>query len=413
VAAEPINIFSQKQDLSGIAALLRKVVPGVRIAGPDDAWEKITIEGTKSWLRKPPTLVFKNGPEYYKGPDWPRQVAGMQDYFSRFPDVARKPDVLRLIGAFRFALATEFEPGLNLQSNDPRLKILYVVTRHLDGVLFTPSGLWDSAGRALLCADGRSDPDAVMPFMAPVAPGDNPEHRVDQEPTPPDAVRVAKRALCLAAVSGRGFLEVEEMPLEQAEGNRKRIMTWIGDLALETELEPTELSFLTQPVGALEQQNTVDAGWRLEAVGVLGWALGRFELPVYDQLVDAGILFPALGFLDVNKATTLLASPKLRPLADLRGLQEQYFALHWSLREFSLRKQTMDFRSFARESWFGPLDVSPARFCEDDLAIGELPIARAPEAAFRTTLSIANERHLAINWLVDGGEVYSATDTST
>jgi hypothetical protein len=42
-------------------------------------------------------------------------------------------------------------------------------------------------------------------------------------------------------------------------------------------------------------------------------------------------------------------------------------------------------------------------------------MASAPEHVqnFQKALSIANERHLAINWLVDGGEIYSETDTST
>ena len=73
----------------------------------------------------------------------------------------------------------------------------------------------------------------------------------------------------------------------------------------------------------------------------------------------------------------------------------------------------MDFRTFAAECWFGPLDVSSARFAAKDLAIGETPIAEAPNDAFQTASSTANERHLAINWLVQGGEIYSETDTST
>ena len=73
----------------------------------------------------------------------------------------------------------------------------------------------------------------------------------------------------------------------------------------------------------------------------------------------------------------------------------------------------MDFRAFAGNCWFGPLDISSARFCDEDLAIGDEPIARASEEEFRKALSTANERHLASNWPADGGEVYSETDTST
>lgn len=417
MAAEPINIFSYKQDLPGIAALLRGVIPTVRIEGSDSAWERITIEGPKSWLRKAPSLVFKNVPEYYNGPDWPKQLAGMQGYFSRFPDVPRKAEIFRVIQSFRFALATEFDPDLFLESNDPRLKFLFAVTRHVDGVIFTPSGLWDAAGRALLNADGRSDSAAVLPAIPQVNQevAQRPREDTDQDEPPqipPDARRVVRRALCLAAVAGRGLLEMEQMPREQADAHCKRITGWIGELALDDELEPKELKLLQEPVGTLSQQSTVDAGWRLEGLGVLAWALNRFELPAYDKLVDAGILLPSLGFLDPAGAAELMKSPALRSPETLRKMQDQSFAFHWRLRNFRLDKRPMNFRTFARECWFGPLDVSTARFEEDDLAIGDAPVSKVSGEEFHRALSSANERHLAINWLAGGG-IYSETDTST
>ena len=419
MAAEPINIFSHKQDLPGVAALLRQLAPDATVTGPDQAWQRIEIKGKTSWLRKAPTLIFKNAPEYYNGPDWPKQVAGMQGYFNRFPNVPRKPDIMRLIGSFHFALATDFEPDLFLQSNDPRLKILFAVARLLDGVLFTPSGLWDSDGRVLLGADGKSDPSAKLPNIPPLKASvstritEESTEDIDEESIPPEATRVAKRALCLAAVSGRGFLEMEKMPPAQAETTRSRLVTWAGELALETEFEPAELNLLKQPAGSLSMQAMVNAGWRLEGLGVLAWALGKFELPPYDQLIDAAALFPIIGFLNLNQACNFLGAPKLRSADELRKLQQQCFALHWRLRDFHLRKRSLDFETFARESWFGPLDVSVVRFCENDLAIGELPILQASDGAVRTALSTANERHLAINWLVEGGDIYSKTHTST
>jgi hypothetical protein len=42
-----------------------------------------------------------------------------------------------------------------LAPKDPRLNFLFAVTRHLDGGMFTPSGLWDAAGNTLLHADGH------------------------------------------------------------------------------------------------------------------------------------------------------------------------------------------------------------------------------------------------------------------
>jgi hypothetical protein len=230
---------------------------------------------------------------------------------------------------------------------------------------------------------------------------------------PPDAKRVARRALCLAAISGRALLEFEEMPREEAEAQRRRILTWAGELALEDELEPLEQKVLEQPLRALPRQAAVDASWRLEGLAVLGWGLGYFELPAYDELVRAQTLLPATGFMDLNRAVDIVAAPALLPVEELRELQQQCFAIHWRLRNFQLDKKSMDFRTFARECWFGPLDISAVRFCDNDLALGEVAIGQAEPQEFQKALSSAKERHLAINWLVDGGELYSETDTST
>jgi uncharacterized protein DUF4272 len=448
---EPINIFSHKQDLAGVATLLRQLAPNAKVVGTESNWERITIEGAKSWFRKAPSLTFKHAPDYYRGPDWPKQVAGMQAFFGGFPDVPRKPDILRLIGSFQFALATEFEPDLSLDSDDARLKFLFAVAKQLDGVLFTPSGLRDAAGRVLISADGESDPAAILPSMptepasapapkaqsaaAPTTPApatqppDAPKKPAKKaaapkppppppapvvEETPPlEAKRVARRALCLAAIGGRGLLDADEMPREKAEAHQKAILTWASELALEEELEPNELKLIQQSVGTLERQPAIDAVWRFEGLGVLAWALGRFELPAYDQLVDPTALLTAVGFLDLNKSTALLASPALRRLEELRRLQQKCFAVHWRLQEFLLKKKKMNFRTFARDCWFGPLDVSLVRFHDHDLAIGKLAISNAPPEEVNKTFSAIRERHLASNWLVDGGKVYSETDTST
>src|SRR5437764_4400496 len=135
----------------------------------------------------------------YDGPGWPWQVLGMRGYFSRFPEGGRKPDILRLIGTFRFALATDWEPDLDPEG-DERLPYLFAVTRHLDGVLFSPSSLRDAEDRILISADGEFDADAVLPKMpsvaAPAAGDENPgDDGEDDEPEPPTPERVARRAL--------------------------------------------------------------------------------------------------------------------------------------------------------------------------------------------------------------------------
>jgi hypothetical protein len=119
-----------------------------------------------------------------------------------------------------------------------------------------------------------------------------------------------------------------------------------------------------------------------------------------------------MSFLEVPRAKGLLAEPSLRPAEELAELRHQVFALHWRLRNYRLKPEAMDFREFAENCWFGPLDIRPFRLVDGDLALGEFAVADAPEDLFSLASSVAQERHQAVNWLCWGG-VYSETDTST
>lgn len=126
---EPINIFSYRIDPRGVLSVLRTLAPDVEVTGPDDAWQEATVTIARSGRKERNRLTFRHDPDYYEGPDWSRQMLGMQGYFSRFPEGERKPDVLRLIGTFRFALATDWQPDLN-PDGDERLPYLFAITRH-------------------------------------------------------------------------------------------------------------------------------------------------------------------------------------------------------------------------------------------------------------------------------------------
>jgi hypothetical protein len=182
---------------------------------------------------------------------------------------------------------------------------------------------------------------------------------------------------------------------------------------VDAEIEPDEWKVIQRPPGNLDQRATINATWRLEGLAVLAWALGRSELPRYDELVNPRNLLESVGMGDEAVARNLLASPTLRRREELEGLRDQIFAFHWRVRNSRLHPGAMDFAKFARDAWFGPLDIRPFRLLKGDLALGKYPISKAPQEVLGKALSSALERHLAINWLTYGGEVYSETDTST
>lgn len=229
-----------------------------------------------------------------------------------------------------------------------------------------------------------------------------------QPPTP----RVARRALVLAAVAGRGLLEQEDGADPQFEQNRQRMLDWLGEVGVAPEVEPGEWELLQRPVGKALRQSAIDAVWRLEGLAVLAWALRLRDLPPYDELTEVWPLLGAVGFLKADEAGKVLAA-SLRPAGELQQFRDQMFAIHWRLRQFSIKPEALDFRAFAKSAWFGQLDVSLCRFVENDLALGTHTLAEAPRELYERTCSATLERHQAINWLTGDTELYSETGTAT
>ena len=403
MAAEPICIYSRRGDLRGVAALLRQMAPDLRIEGPDDRWTKIVIVGPGG------ALTFTHNPDLCDSSrDWGRHKLGLTDYLLRFPrpkPIARS--AFPLIDSFSIVLGTLWDP--EHRDNDHREDYVFAVVQHLDGVLFTPSTLYDAQGRILISAAGTTDPAAVMPKV-PFR-----ESPLDDEAVPeaksPTPERVARRALALAAVGARALLE-DDWWWSRGKKHR-RILAWVDDVGIGDELEPDEWSVVQRVPGRLGEQDHINSTWRLEGLVVLAWALGRFELPPHDHLANPQKLFKAVGVADAGKARDLLASATLRSAEELDRMSKILLAIHWRLREFSLRPEKMDFRKFSKEGWMGPFDISPIALVDDDFGIEGFTISKTLADSVRRAHSSAMERHLAIRWLEGDSPIYSKTDTST
>ncbi|RYD82987.1 MAG: DUF4272 domain-containing protein, partial [Verrucomicrobiaceae bacterium] len=165
-------------------------------------------------------------------------------------------------------------------------------------------------------------------------------------------------------------------------------------------------------LGSLDPKALIHGTWRSEGLVVLAWAMGATDIPQHDQLVDPAEVANSIHFLS-DDAVQASEDLKLRPAEELGVFSEIQFALHWRIRDFSQWSEAMDFRKFAETSWFGPLRIEGIPLGEDDLAIDDVPIAKAPQERFWQCRSIATERHQAINWLQGWDEVYSEVDTST
>jgi Domain of unknown function (DUF4272) len=425
--ADVINVFSRTHDPAGVAGLLRRLHPSVAIEGPDHDWRKATLTFGRLWMKR--RLTFTYDPEYHAEPNWSTQMDGMRGYFQRFPESLRKAAAVALPTTFRYALAAIVDPEL-ADGPDPRFDVISAVARHLDGVLFLPSALLDAEGRVLFGAGGEAteDPGAVWPRVVATVRvpgggerGETEDDEDDDEPDPPTPGRVARRALALVAVTVRAHNEAEAHGTE-ADGLHRELLDWVRDVGIEDELEgpnpsrpgwTDERGIVACPPGELEAQAQTDASWRAEGLAVLAWALGLCDLPAHDEPADVFTLWETLGDLDADRARALLAAPSLRPRDEIAALRDRLFALHWRLRDFTIRPQRMDFAGFARTAWFGPLDITGLPLAEGDLALRGVPIDQADPELLRAVTSAAQERHLAVNWLYEGPGRYSEADVST
>ena len=92
----------------------------------------------------------------------------------------------------------------------------------------------------------------------------------------------------------------------------------------------------------------INAVWRFEGLGVLLWALDRYVLPAYDQLVLPDELFRAASICDNEGALEIIASARLRCLAELTAYQTHALMVNWRLTEFDLAAHRLILSRFRR-----------------------------------------------------------------
>jgi hypothetical protein len=220
------------------------------------------------------------------------------------------------------------------------------------------------------------------------------------------------------AVTARAVIEREvklgRVPAGHAPDLHARLLGWVGELEIADEFEPGEREILDAAPGQLPGRQFSDSMWRIEGLEVLGWALGRSELPRYDTLSNVDDVWNTLGFLDYARVTEVLATASLRPRNEIEEFRAAMLGYHWRLRQFKyVNPDPMDFTVFAAKCWFGSFDLSGFELIDNDLAILGERIDRVKEETLADAMSIALERHLAANWLCDGPAVYSESDVST
>jgi hypothetical protein len=251
----------------------------------------------------------------------------------------------------------------------------------------------------------------------------------------PEARRVAARAMVLSTIVCRSYLEQENRDGDHknAEGYMG-LLYWLEESKILSELEDDERRFLETRPGAASNQAMYDAFWRAEGLGVLAWALGRFELPPYDEPTNPDAAQQAVGFLKSRREMDLRKSGMLRPDADIGRFSTHATIVSWRLRQFTAGQDSplfrdateafgagrsgvaepMDFVGFLRsyhnfkERW-----LEDIRIIDGDLAIRDTSIAEAPRDHVKGCMSIALERQIAAYWLEGSSRIYSQVNPMT
>ncbi|MEY2571122.1 MAG: hypothetical protein QOE63_1472 [Acidimicrobiaceae bacterium] len=392
-----MSVFAPEPNLGLVVKTLRGLDPPAQLSmdGTDDQWQIIRMAwATPSGVRR---LLVRTNPDYWQRPAFDTQIEGMQHFFTRFAkgrSIDARIASLRELGFAVSISGDDDQPDPDVHGDDTGREIVRALAVALDGIVFSVASFLDADMRALL--GPHPDPVAVAPAWMT---------------DPPDAARVVRRCMVLAALGHRADLELDPSNDVTRQATHDRIRSWLDAVDARSAVEPEDAA-IDLPLGSLDQATIADASSRLEGLGILAWALDLVELPTDDVLLGPGDVLPRLAYLDSERAARIVHAAELRPDEELTAVWNHQRFLHWRLREFALRPHAISFGDLGGDGWFRGFHAEEFRMIEGDLAIGDDPIHHADPELRSLVHDAARERHLASIWLLRGGR-YALTDTAT
>ena len=169
------------------------------------------------------------------------------------------------------------------------------------------------------------------------------------------------------------------------------------------------------------------SSWRVEALGVLVWALdSRTDFPPYDRLahetnLEANIwkLILDISSLDLREAQAFIAQAKLRDARAIRNSRDVAELWLWRARTTELQRkhvappEGMTFEGIIAEAAkAGEQDGLFTAIDNDFPALGR-SYAKLSETEWYRMRSIAGERLYALNWLCGYSDNWDTVPTDT
>lgn len=256
-------------------------------------------------------------------------------------------------------------------------------------------------------------------------------------PLPPDHATVIGRALCLSSLVIRGTLESATSLAMSAEDAgayhelAQRLSRWLNNQDFTAQFTADELDALSAPPGAWTAAQHELQSERVEAVGVLLWALSVHEkFPGYHEPFPLPDLQPLLGWpagavmaphseklagFPYNGSDLLRGISQLRPVESLSA--QRATAECWKWRAHVAEVQRAQPTPPAGHDYSMIIGIAAeeahaagaiGRPVQNDFPLNGKPFAKAPEAMQARCAQLAASRHLALDWLGGYATVWDA-----
>jgi hypothetical protein len=216
-------------------------------------------------------------------------------------------------------------------------------------------------------------------------------------------MEIARRALLVQAVHLRGWVEDQAqddsgMPMARAIDRVLQIKRWVLEHGLLEVSEAGESGLLASQLGRLEAGQVVTAYWRMDSLGVLVWALGRFgELPPFDAPFDPNAVLAPLPRLGDPVADFVAASSR-RPAEECAAALAAARLWRWRAEVHSEDRPAPpeDIEKAARRA--GALNALPLITDGDFTVMGE-PYRDINSHQHELLLNLSRERCAALSWV--------------
>jgi hypothetical protein len=248
------------------------------------------------------------------------------------------------------------------------------------------------------------------------------------EPVPPGPPEVVARSLCLASLLARGHLE-SAIPLSPDPADAaaymelaRRLNRWLNEQDFTAHFTTDELLLLSTSPGSWSPEQHRAHASRVEALGVLLWAVGRFNrLPSYEEPFPEPDLEPLVGWCRQGFAcpthpklagfprhggSWLTEVAQMRSYELIRSLRSTAECWHWRGEVAALQRAHtpppagQDYAVMvavaAEEAHSAGAIPRPV---EEDFPLFGRPFGRAERAVQERIATLAQARRLALNWL--------------